>query len=270
MGYGDEIMAAGVAEHVARAVNGQVAIVDRAGRPRWSEVWLNHPDIAVPKAAEAAKARVVNCPTARPYIDRWTTWHGQPSHVFSKVWRARDYPAKIYLAEDELSMARKILQDRGPFVIIDPTMRPARGPNRDLGWEKYQAVVERMRDVQFYQVGPNPSVENVEKCTLRGASYIATFTFREACAMLAMASAYVGPEGGLHHAAAAVGARAVVVFGEHTDPETTGYESHTNIYTGKPGEPCGHFAPCDGCREAMERISVDQVVNALRGILNAL
>jgi hypothetical protein len=55
------------------------------------------------------------------------------------------------------------------------------------------------------------------------------------------AALLISPEGGLHHAAAALGVRAVVIFGGFISPATTGYELHTNLFTG--GQACGMRIP---------------------------
>jgi hypothetical protein len=65
----------------------------------------------------------------------------------------------------------------------------------------------------------------------------------------------------LHHAAAALGVPAVVIFGGFISPAVTGYAAHANIFTGDD-LGCGNINPCPHCRAAMERISVDQVYGA--------
>lgn len=94
---------------------------------------------------------------------------------------------------------------------------------------------------------------------------IQTPDFWRACAILSRASAYVGHEGGLHHAAAALGIPGVVIFGGFISPETTGYDCHVNLFTG--GNACGNRTPCMHCRDAMNRITPEAVAEALIGIL---
>jgi ADP-heptose:LPS heptosyltransferase len=88
--------------------------------------------------------------------------------------------------------------------------------------------------------------------------------FRHALAVMERAALYIGPEGGLHHGAAAVGTKAVVLFGAWIPPQVTGYDSHINIATGKA---CGSLKACPHCAEAMASISVDQVFEAARSQL---
>jgi len=70
-------------------------------------------------------------------------------------------------------------------------------------------------------------------------------------------------EGGLHHAAAALGRPAVVIFGHFIDPEVTGYHGHKNLRGGAVGM-CGSWSSCPECVRAMEAITPEVVVDAWR------
>ena len=101
--------------------------------------------------------------------------------------------------------------------------------------------------------------------TVEGIDVIRTSDFRMACAVMAHARAAVLPEGGLHHAAAAVGTSAVVIYGGYISPEQTGYTLHHNLFTG--GVPCGMRQPCSHCIEAMSKITPELVMRNLMEIL---
>ena len=66
--------------------------------------------------------------------------------------------------------------------------------------------------------------------------------------------------------AATVGSKGVVIFGGFISPEITGYDFHTNLFTG--GEACGSRYSCKHCKAAMEAIEVDEVVEHMRKIIN--
>ena len=90
----------------------------------------------------------------------------------------------------------------------------------------------------------------------------------EACTALSGAAAAVLPEGGLHHAAAALGMPAVVIFGGMTSPANTGYDGHVNLFDPAGGEsPCGQRVACAHCRAAMAAIRPDVVAYHLQHIL---
>ena len=91
---------------------------------------------------------------------------------------------------------------------------------------------------------------------------MATPGFRDAAALLRGARAAVLPEGGLHHAAAAVGCRAVVLFGAFGDPRATGYAEHINIRIDRETDR-GWRGPHAGAEAAMRLITPDHVAGAL-------
>ena len=66
--------------------------------------------------------------------------------------------------------------------------------------------------------------------------------------------------------AATVKAKGVVIFGGFIPPEITGYDFHTNLFTG--GEACGSRYSCKHCKAAMEAIGVDEVVEHMRKIID--
>jgi hypothetical protein len=88
--------------------------------------------------------------------------------------------------------------------------------------------------------------------------------------LVASAEVYVRSESGLCHAAAALGISQVTLFGGCMDAEVMGgYPGQTCLVDRGPGSPCGSWRPCAHCRAAMDRITVDDVVDALRSHLQA-
>ena len=68
-------------------------------------------------------------------------------------------------------------------------------------------------------------------------NWLETTTFRHALQVLSKAKLFVGTDGGLHHAAAALGIPSVVIWTGFTSPRHLGYDTHRNIHDGS--EPCG-------------------------------
>ena len=95
-------------------------------------------------------------------------------------------------------------------------------------------------------------------------------SFIAACGLLSGATAYVGPEGGLYHAAAALGVPAVAVFGGYIDPANQGYDDprYVNLYEPMDGEsPCGQRIDCPHCMKAMAKITPDLVVHHVHELM---
>lgn len=256
-------MAAGQAREIADAEGCRVVVCDAQGRARWHEVWEGNPFVARPEdiAPGEAVAFVQNGPKCRPYIDyratvadKWRRWH------FGR-WRARDHVGGIFLSLAE-STRGDAVRAAGPFMVIEPHVNPlnkaAARDNKDWGFGRWQALIEAVPQLRWVQMGP------AGMRALDGVERVVTASFREACGVLARATAYVGPEGGLHHAAAANGVRGVVLFGGWASVENTGYPPlHVCIADDGPESPCGMLEPCGHCRAAWAGISVDRVAAAV-------
>jgi ADP-heptose:LPS heptosyltransferase len=157
---------------------------------------------------------------------------------------------------DELKFAER---HGSGFVVIEPHVVAYKGsaPNKRWPLENYEKVARRLMsagvDVRQFAY-PGGSSLNTTKP-------IKTPTIRHALAALSKASLFIGPEGGLHHGAAAVGIPAVVVLGGFIPPQVTGYDTHTNL-TGGETEFCGSLTACPHCKAALDRIRPTDVVEA--------
>jgi hypothetical protein len=144
------------------------------------------------------------------------------------------------------------------FIIVEPNIEQWKSiaPNKDWGRAKYQEIVDRLNAegwrVAQFAYGP----------MLSGVEALRSKNFRDALSILSNAALYIGPEGGLHHGAAAVGINAVVLFGGFIPPSVTGYPNHANLTGGS--DACGSLKPCAHCTKAMAAISVDDVYKAAK------
>lgn len=149
-------------------------------------------------------------------------------------------------------------------VLIEPNL-PWHKPisvNKDWGLERFQALADlfKRRGYVVFQMSHG-------KRRLHGVQVVNVPDFRCAAAALAGFNCIITPEGGLHHAAAAVGAPAVVLFGGCIPPGVLGYDGHVNL-TGDADEACGSLRPCAHCRAALDRITVEEVYEYGRKLLD--
>jgi ADP-heptose:LPS heptosyltransferase len=222
------------------------------GKRLWSQVFDHNPRIArsIDCNVQVYEARVNGL---RPYIaakseTRWT-------------WKDYKPPiGEMYFQPDELAYAARF----SPGVVIEPNLKGNASPNKNWGWEKWRALVALMREAGLTPTQLGPPGTRV----LSWVKFIETRNFRFACAVLARAKAAVLTEGGLHHAAAAVGVRSVVIYGGYISPQQTGYDMHANLFTG--GKPCGMRVPCRHCVESMAKITPSLVFNELRTLMGTV
>ena len=248
---GDILQSMGEARALHHKTHQPVLIVGRDGRPVEDHgLFRGVPYLLKRPAGAFSYQRLMNGVGVRPYIaakttERWT-W---------KPYKPR--PAEIVFTPDELEFAERY---RG-HVLIEPNVKSIGHNNKAWGGPRRWAELNRMiNDAGFSTV----------QCVPGGGKPIAgtalTPTFRYAAAVLSVSRAAVLPEGGLHHAAAAVGTPAVVLFGGFISPEVTGYEAHTNIFTGA-GLGCGMRTNCAHCRQAMAAITPSMVLDKLKEIV---
>jgi hypothetical protein len=124
-------------------------------------------------------------------------------------------PGEIYLSADEKKLAELARGARHPRA----EHQAGRSPNKDWGWSAGSASPRAARSSAWSR-SARPAFRQLE-----GVEFIPTRDIREACGVLSGAALLIAPEGGLHHAAAALGVRAVVIFGGFISPATTGYDA---------------------------------------------
>jgi len=245
MGIGDDIIATSMAK--GAAARGDLVAFGSGGRIIWGPhskmIFQNNPNVAAPGQERQATRWVAYHKGSRIYNkaapDRWV-WN----YSFSVE------PGEIFFGRDELVGWDEKL------VILEPNL-PGKPNSPNKRWlpGRWAEVADILREEgwkvrQFSYGGPVSVAEGIE-----------TRTFRQAAAWLRAARLVILPEGGLHHAAAAVGTPAVVLFGGFAPPSVLGYGEHENL-TGGAEVACGSFRTCSHCVAAMARITVDQVVES--------
>jgi ADP-heptose:LPS heptosyltransferase len=251
MGWGDEIMVTGIARRMQEQSPLRVRVLDKRGQPRWSEIWNGNPRLAPPDFRGRVQA-LTNGPGRRPYVARETPQRW--------VWREWICPVgEIHLDKRERDFAAAF----AGRVILEPHLKSDASPNKDWGWARWTELAQRL-------IGWGHAVAQFgdpRTARLPGVDLIRCASFREACAVLAYARLAVLPEGGLHHAAAALHTPTIVIFGGYISPRQTGYAHQVNLFSG--GTPCGMRERCRHCEQAMHRIAVDAVLAKAAMLIDA-
>ena len=250
MGAGDDLISTGLARGFR--ARGKLAAFGDGKRILWgpfsAEMFQGNPNIAKPGSERNENIEwVANYKGNRVY-NKYSNgkWHWNMDFKVT--------PGELYFSEwEKHQAAQSMLAD---FVVVEPNVEwhKAVAPNKDWGAANYDELTRRLladghRVVQF--------IHKNSRRRLRGVTTIEHHKFRQAIAMLKRASLYIGPEGGMHHAAAAVGTDAVVIMGGFIPPSVVGYDGHINLTGG--AEACGTIGECAHCRIAMAKISVDEV-----------
>jgi ADP-heptose:LPS heptosyltransferase len=249
LGLGDEIMCTAWARRAAlKNPDGQI-FVGLNKRPEWSVVWENNPYIHRPEEFNDCKNRIMvpHCTGNRPYIKGVTATH----LIYNEDHRPE--PGDIFLTDKEKSM----FAEYKDCVLIEPHVKGSFSGMKAWSWDRWQQVSNAIPCVQ---------INERTKRGLQNVKRVHTGNFRQALAMIYQSKLVITTDGALHHAAAALGKPAVVLWGARTHPKVLGYESHVNLYTGD-GESCGAMTECRHCIDAMKRITPEMVITAVRSIL---
>lgn len=245
MGIGDWILA--TAE--AKALNEKHGIPvvfahPKTGAPYWSEVFRGNPRILKdPRNGQKCVVVRGHGGGKRPYHNGYD---GERFH-WNKDYKA--VPGELFLSAEE---------KKGGIpgaVLIEPhTKEGASSRNKAWPFERWQEVVDKIA-LPWVQLG------NAESKTLNGVQRVVTRSFRDALPYVNQCSLLVTTDGALHHAAAALGKPAVVLWGGLAPPSMLGYDFHKNICHASAW--CGMNRPCDHCKSAMEKITVEEVIKGI-------
>jgi hypothetical protein len=239
LGLGDWVMATADAKRINEQHDVRVVFGD--GRTRhWSEVLERNPRIAKDLKPNERFAWIANYPGHRPYIKEIT----KQRYIFNEAFKAE--PGELFPPEP---------REKGDYILIEPNVKTMFhiGRNKDWGFDNWQALTSKL-DLPWYQMGGDR--------LLRKDRQLKTKTFTNALNQLAGAKLLVTTDGALHHAAAALGIPAIVLWGGVASPKNLGYDSHINLWHGD--EPCGtHSFKCDHCRNALAKITVEEVIHAI-------
>lgn len=261
MGYGDQLMATGMAKGALKERGKRIAF-GKDGQIMWDHmselIFRNNPNIAKPGDEKASDLEWI------PFYrgNRIYNDYDRVNNRWKWNYNFKPTPGEITFSDQELSIAKRHTLG---YVLVDahvPSWKPTY-INKQWPFERYQAITNRLCEKGFKvrQFSFHGS-RNLDK-----AEIVKAANFREAMAILSRSSLFIGAEGGLHHAAAALGLPAVVIFGGYIPPEVTGYAFHVNV---AHGTACGNLAPCPHCRAAMEAITVERVWEATWNAMNTV
>ena len=175
---------------------------------------------------------------------------------------------EIFLTEEEEKYADLVIGSVGEkkLVVIEPQSNDEYSCNKVYPFEKWQKVANELvaQDYLVVQVG-RPTKGKILEGVL---DLTGKTTFRGAAAVIKKADVFVSSEGGLMHAANAVGTKSVIVYSGFIHPRMTGYPENINLWPGKDHGPCGMKARCPKCAAAMETHDYKELVNSAIKVIN--
>jgi len=180
-------------------------------------------------------------------------------------------PGNLHALDPERHKAATLLASKnlqsGNYVTIEPdTNREWFGDLRAWPWENWQSLVDKLleddpsRPIVQTGVGSEPLRNVVD---LRGRT-----SFREAAALIETSALFIGTEGGLMHAAGAVGAPSLIIWSGVTEPTFAGLpDQHIILFNRLDCTPCGYRNSCPYDKACIRGITIDQVYAATQHAL---
>jgi ADP-heptose:LPS heptosyltransferase len=177
-------------------------------------------------------------------------------------------PGLLHVPADLLYWAAERLPH--PKILIEPNVVGVHSAdNKHWGHERWRTLVSRFEPNTFVQCVPDRHIyeDQLPIHKIPGVDVVETPSFAHAAAVLQVSLGYVGPEGGLSHAAGALRKPAVVIFGAFNRPSNFGYKWHYNL-AAKDDRALGVRKSNKYARAAMSQISVDCVKKYIREAFN--
>ena len=188
---------------------------------------------------------------------------------------------ELYLTDEENQRAEEFLEGvNKEFVTIEPYSKANYSPNRIYSFEKWQKIVDEIsKYIDVVQVGfkDNTPVNNMKDYTgktyfdvsssskedndgLNNVKNLAGKTsFREAAAVIGKSKFFISTEGGLVHAANAVGLESLVIMTGYSGtaeapPPHWSYPQNVNINISSHGPQCAQDVINHDETEIIEKI----------------
>lgn len=185
-------------------------------------------------------------------------------HIIAKMCQlagvAGEVELRPYLKLNEKELKKGVIVQQQ--VAIQSSNLGGRWPAKTKEWfpNRFQMVIDTLsKDFKFVQVGSplDPPLAGV--IDMRGKTQL-----RETAAILSNSVVFVGTIGFLMHLARAVKCPSVIIYGGRELPSESAYSANENLYVALPCSPCWKYDSCEIDLECMQRISVDEVVRAIR------
>jgi ADP-heptose:LPS heptosyltransferase len=196
--------------------------------------------------------------------------HRYDKHIIEQICEAYGIrnpklKCELYFAESEKQEVDDILDQHnivGDFIVIEPQSNDEYTVNKKYPIEKWQHVAnELMRQGHnLVQIGTHTKDQLLDGVIdLTGKT-----SFRTAAIIISKSRLFVSSEGGLMHAANAVGKDAVILYTGFIHPTMTCYSENINLWIGASHGPCGMKILCRQCLSDSESHDPNQILDAIR------
>lgn len=199
--------------------------------------------------------------------------HRYDTHIISQILdyykvehTLADTRCRLYFTDQEQKEVDDLASVVGTdvFITIEPHSNNEYTCNRQYPFEKWQNIVDNLCEVvRVVQVGRSNVrvLDNVIDVT-------AKTTFRTCAGLIGRSKLFLSTEGGLTHAAQAVGTKSIVVITGYQHPDMVAYPQNINMWIHKNHGPCGKKQKCEECWDAVIGHDEQEIINEAMGVLH--
>ena len=229
MGYGDFLMASGQAREIFKQTGLKVNFeIDSKQQHQFDAVFKHNPYLGDDLVLKNTKGN-------RPYVE--TMLYNRI--VFNPHFKT--IPGDLFFKKPVF---------REDYIFLDPHTKEGWSKNKEWGFSRWQELANRLKMPIIQPLYGKPK--------LNGVKGVTTNNIRQAFKLLAGAVLFVGTDGALHHAAAALNVPSIVLWSGFSHPSQLGYDNHINL-RGDNTPPCGSLFLCSHCKDMMNKITVSRV-----------
>jgi ADP-heptose:LPS heptosyltransferase len=169
---------------------------------------------------------------------------------------------EIFFTKNEINIFSRKFNLREPYSIIQPNSKTSYTPNKDWGFEKYQKIVTKFKNINWVQVGLKGDLilDDVK-------NYVGMTSLRELAFLIKNADFVLADEGLLNHMASAFESKSFVIFSGFSQVELAKYDITVPIvnYPQVDCSPCWITENCPKkIKYCTEQISIEQVINEIK------
>ena len=266
MGTGGDLMWTELARLLHKRYKKKVCFLERNGTVRKPAVWINNPNISFSKKG----CHLIKRTDYKKLPEKMTgvkeIWNTS-QHIIKS--RCNFYGIKklkirchMYFTKEEEQYIESIVATLPKeFIIIEPHSKTNWINNKLYPFEKWQSIIDALyNEIPIVQMSipGNKVLNNVINIGDKIRN------FREASLMIKYAKLFVGSEGGLMHAASAVGTENIIIFSPMFDPTFTKYNNTEAIWVHTEEHTNCLKKNCIDCRKVMENHDESVVIQRIR------
>lgn len=240
-----------------------------------SEVFSNNPYFTTDTTYEPKFVLPMNLPETNYCLSDTPerAYHRYDKHIIEQICEyygvnTPQLKCELYFTEEEEKKTLNILKQNevsSNFVVLEPQTKDSYTINKSYPFYKWQNIVDKLveKNICVVQVGQKTSAKN-----LKGVINLTGKTnFREASVIVSKSKLLIAAEGGLMHAANAVGTKSIIVYTGFIHPKMTAYENNLNLWIGESHGPCGMKSLCQKCEKEAADHNENEIIDLALGEL---